>query len=182
MEMVNVTPRPRFTRRKKAPLPIVQEAGWASEPVWTQSIEENSFCFCRGSNPSSDLPVRSQTLYWLSYLVSLLIWFHYLLLRPYSPNRVLSSLKFLILFTSTVGLLWTRHQPVAKASVYTGQHNTETQKQISMPRAGFKPMILVTKRPPGPVIKVKLTNIKFACCHTSSKHSSVECSSAVPGG
>jgi hypothetical protein len=49
---------------------------------------------------------------------------------------------------------------VAKASTYTGQHNTETQRQTSMPRAGFKPMIPVTKRsrpmpkatqPPGPV-------------------------------
>jgi hypothetical protein len=27
-----------------------------------------------------------------------------------------------------VGLLWTGDQPVAMASVYTGQHNTETQQ------------------------------------------------------
>jgi hypothetical protein len=27
---------------KEHPLPIVQEAGWASEPVWTQRIEEKS--------------------------------------------------------------------------------------------------------------------------------------------
>jgi hypothetical protein len=38
-----------------------------------------------------------------------------------------------------VGLLWTSDQPVAKASTYTGQHNTETQRQTSMPRAGFEP-------------------------------------------
>jgi hypothetical protein len=25
------------------PVPIIQEAGWASEPVWTQRIEEKSF-------------------------------------------------------------------------------------------------------------------------------------------
>jgi hypothetical protein len=25
------------------PVPIVQETGWASEPVWTQRIEEKSF-------------------------------------------------------------------------------------------------------------------------------------------
>jgi hypothetical protein len=30
---------------------IVQEAGWASEPLWTQRQEEKSFA-CRGSNPS----------------------------------------------------------------------------------------------------------------------------------
>jgi hypothetical protein len=28
---------------KGPPVPIVQEAGWASEPVWTQRIEEKSF-------------------------------------------------------------------------------------------------------------------------------------------
>jgi hypothetical protein len=35
---------------KGPPVPIVQEAGWASEPVWTQRLEEKSFHFCRGSN------------------------------------------------------------------------------------------------------------------------------------
>jgi hypothetical protein len=28
---------------KGPPLPIVQEVGWAPEPVWTQRIEEKSF-------------------------------------------------------------------------------------------------------------------------------------------
>jgi hypothetical protein len=32
------------------PVPIVQEAGWAPEPDWTQRIEEKSFRLCRGSN------------------------------------------------------------------------------------------------------------------------------------
>jgi hypothetical protein len=35
---------------KGPPVPIVQEAEWAPEPVWTQRLEEKSFCFCRGSN------------------------------------------------------------------------------------------------------------------------------------
>jgi hypothetical protein len=35
---------------KGPPVPIVQEAGWAPEPVWTQRLEENSFRLCRGSN------------------------------------------------------------------------------------------------------------------------------------
>jgi len=35
---------------KGPPVPIVQEAGWASEPVWTQRLEEKSFRICRGSN------------------------------------------------------------------------------------------------------------------------------------
>jgi hypothetical protein len=32
-----------FTPGEGPPVPIVQEAGWASEPVWTQRIEEKSF-------------------------------------------------------------------------------------------------------------------------------------------
>jgi hypothetical protein len=32
------------------PVPIAQEAGWASEPVWTQRLQEKSFRLCRGSN------------------------------------------------------------------------------------------------------------------------------------
>jgi hypothetical protein len=53
---------------KGPPIPIVQEAGWAPEPVWTQRIEEKSFRLCRGSN--LDRPVVQpvlKTLYWLSY-------------------------------------------------------------------------------------------------------------------
>jgi hypothetical protein len=32
---------------KEPPVPIVQEAGWAREPVWTQRLEEKSSCLCR---------------------------------------------------------------------------------------------------------------------------------------
>jgi hypothetical protein len=35
---------------KGPPVPIVQEAGWAPEPVWTQRLEEKSFCLCLWSN------------------------------------------------------------------------------------------------------------------------------------
>jgi hypothetical protein len=38
--VVYVTPRPRFTLGKGPPLPIVQAAEWAPEPVWTQRLEE----------------------------------------------------------------------------------------------------------------------------------------------
>jgi hypothetical protein len=34
---------------KGPPVPIVQEAGWAPEPVWTQRLEEKSFA------PAEDL-------------------------------------------------------------------------------------------------------------------------------
>jgi hypothetical protein len=35
---------------ERAPVPIVQEAGWAPEPVWTQRVEEKYSRLCRGSN------------------------------------------------------------------------------------------------------------------------------------
>jgi hypothetical protein len=35
---------------KGPPVPIVQEAGWAPEPVWTQRLDKKSFCICRVSN------------------------------------------------------------------------------------------------------------------------------------
>jgi hypothetical protein len=40
---------------KGPPVTIVQEAGWAPEPVWTQRLEEKSFCLCPG--PSINRPV-----------------------------------------------------------------------------------------------------------------------------
>jgi hypothetical protein len=35
---------------KGPPVPIVREAGWAPEPVWTQRLEEKILFPCRGSN------------------------------------------------------------------------------------------------------------------------------------
>jgi hypothetical protein len=45
----------RHAPGKGPPVPIVQEAGWASEPVWTQRLQEKLFGLCRGSN--RDRPV-----------------------------------------------------------------------------------------------------------------------------
>jgi hypothetical protein len=53
---------------KGPPVPIVQEAGWASEPVWTQRLEEKNPLPPPGIEPRSPgRPVRSETLYCLSY-------------------------------------------------------------------------------------------------------------------
>jgi hypothetical protein len=43
-------PARALAKGKGPPVPIVQEAGWAPEPVWTQRLEEKSFCLRRGSN------------------------------------------------------------------------------------------------------------------------------------
>jgi hypothetical protein len=51
--VVSVTPQAALLPPGKGPpvsLPIVQEAGWAPEPVWTPRIVERSSCLCRGSN------------------------------------------------------------------------------------------------------------------------------------
>jgi hypothetical protein len=40
---------------KGPPVPIVEEAGWAPEPVWTLRLEEKSFRLCQESN--QDRPV-----------------------------------------------------------------------------------------------------------------------------
>jgi hypothetical protein len=53
----------------KGPLvPIVQEAGWASEPVWTQRLEEKSFApagdrtpIARSTSPQSDTLLTALT-------------------------------------------------------------------------------------------------------------------------
>jgi hypothetical protein len=52
---------------KGPPVPIVQKAGWAPEPVWTQRLEEKSSVPVGDRTPIVDRPARSQTLYCLSY-------------------------------------------------------------------------------------------------------------------
>jgi hypothetical protein len=42
---------PRFAPGKGPPVPIVQEAGWAPEPVWTQRLEEKSFATAGDRTP-----------------------------------------------------------------------------------------------------------------------------------
>ena len=58
--VVSSTPRPHFTPGKD-PVPILQKAEWAPGPVWTGGKSRPH----RYSIP--DRPVRSRSLYWLSY-------------------------------------------------------------------------------------------------------------------
>ena len=55
--MVNVTPQPLYLQERD-PVPIVQEVGWASGPVWTGA--EN---FAPTGILSPDRPARSYTDY-----------------------------------------------------------------------------------------------------------------------
>jgi hypothetical protein len=55
-------PHPGCFTSRKDPVPIVQEAGWASWPVWTCAINLDSTGI-----RSLYHPTHSQSLYWLSY-------------------------------------------------------------------------------------------------------------------
>jgi hypothetical protein len=55
--MVSVTSRPRFAPGKVPPVPIVQEAGWSSEPVWTQRLEGKFFAPAGDRTPIVDQSV-----------------------------------------------------------------------------------------------------------------------------
>jgi hypothetical protein len=59
--VVSVTFRPRFTSGKGPPVPIGYEAGWASELVWTQRLEENYFAFAGDRIPVVQSIVKRYT-------------------------------------------------------------------------------------------------------------------------
>jgi hypothetical protein len=56
-------PRPGHTLApgKEPPVPIVQEAGWAPEPVWTQRLEEKSSASVGDGTPAVQSVVRHCT-------------------------------------------------------------------------------------------------------------------------
>jgi hypothetical protein len=60
-------PAALYPAGKGPPVRIVQEAGWAPEPVWTQRMEEKFFALPGTEPRSPGRPARSRTLYCLSY-------------------------------------------------------------------------------------------------------------------
>jgi hypothetical protein len=46
---------------KEPPVPILQEAGWAPEPVWTKRLEEKSSASFGGRTPAVQSVVRHYT-------------------------------------------------------------------------------------------------------------------------
>jgi hypothetical protein len=53
----------------------------------------------------------------------------------------------MIAFRHTVGLLWTSDQPVSETSIYTGQHNIETQETNIHVLSGIRNRDPATKQP-----------------------------------
>ena len=93
--VVSSTPRPKFTPGKD-PVPILQEAGWAPGPVWTGGKSHPHW------DTTPDRPVRSQSLYGLSYPA------HFECTAIYNFNscaihedKLLLSAYFLLLVSST---------------------------------------------------------------------------------
>jgi hypothetical protein len=50
-----------YPPRKGPPVPIVQEAGWVSKPVWTQGLEEKSSASVGDRTPVVQSVVRHYT-------------------------------------------------------------------------------------------------------------------------
>jgi hypothetical protein len=50
-----------YPRGKGPPVPIVQEAGWAPETVWTQRLEEKSSASVGDRTPAMQSVVRHYT-------------------------------------------------------------------------------------------------------------------------
>jgi hypothetical protein len=55
------TPLPHLPPGERAPVPIVQEAGWAPGPVWTQRLEEKSSTSVGERTPAVQSVVRHYT-------------------------------------------------------------------------------------------------------------------------
>jgi hypothetical protein len=67
--VVSITPRPRFAPGERTPGTHCI-GGWVGPRAGLDAeARRKILCLCRGSNPGR--PVRSQTLYWLSYTGSL---------------------------------------------------------------------------------------------------------------
>jgi hypothetical protein len=61
VKVVSITPQPHFTPGKGTSVLTGQEAGWASELVWTQKLEEKSFFPARDRTPVVQSAVRHYT-------------------------------------------------------------------------------------------------------------------------
>jgi hypothetical protein len=71
---------------KGPPVPIIQEAGWAPEPVWTQRLEKQYFSLCRRSNP--DRPVKPVARHYTNCATWLKLFTHCLLCLKTVTRRI----------------------------------------------------------------------------------------------
>jgi hypothetical protein len=81
--------------RKEPPVPIVQEAGRAPEPVWTQRLEEKSSASVGDRTPAVQSVVK--TLYWLGYPAPSLYIYIYICIYIYIIIIIKSVINTVIL-------------------------------------------------------------------------------------
>jgi hypothetical protein len=108
-------PAALYPQGKDPPVPIVQEAGWAPEPVWTHRLEEKAFRLYRRSNldrPVVQSVVRYHTA-WATWLLLHQWYVHF----TYRSN----TKAFIALMMEEVGLR------TSETSVY---FNMTTQRYI----------------------------------------------------
>jgi hypothetical protein len=69
-ELSALSPGRALAPGKGSPVPTVQEAGWAQEPVWAQRVKKKSFIFYQGSNLDSPVvqPVARHYTDWATRL------------------------------------------------------------------------------------------------------------------
>ena len=128
--MVSSTYRPHFTPGKD-PVPILQEVGWATGPVWTDGKSRPY----RDSIP--DRPAGSQSLYRLGYRAHT----HYIYTYIYIYMCVFSCGTTAILGhrppqTQTICRTPLDEGSAHRGGIYLTTHTTHT-RQTSMPPAGF---------------------------------------------
>jgi hypothetical protein len=73
--------------------------------------------------------------------------FFFFLIFPYAFFRRWIFLFYLWILQTFGRTPWVGDQYSAKASTYTGQHNTEKHRHTSMPRGGFEPAIPMSEWP-----------------------------------
>ena len=123
--VVSSTPRPHFTPGKD-PAPILQEAGWATGPVWTEEKSRPH----RDSIP--DRPTRSQSLYRLSCRAHLYFIFFFFFLWRSGPTRAMASsfLRFLdhTQRRTTVGRTPLDEWSARRRDLYLTTHDTQNRQ------------------------------------------------------
>jgi len=129
---VSVTPRPYLTPGKD-PEPILQEAGWASGPVWTGAKN-----LVPAGIRSPDRPARRQSLYRLRYSLHRLYFFKFrfnIIILGTPKYRSSFRTKILYTFFTSTRATCPRHIIVLNLSslIISGQwlRHYATNRQVS---------------------------------------------------
>jgi len=109
--VVNATPRPLY-RRERAPVPIVQEAGWTPGPVWT-GLEKTNFL-----PPSwfEHRNVQALTSCYIAYAVPAGLEREYFESGEISDESIRFYLYSVVCGTLRVYGLWPSGRPASRAS------------------------------------------------------------------